>query len=271
MKKIFIGFFLFSLPAQGIAQATEALLIAREPINLIKAVGGADVLLVGDDHPQPEIKTFLIHQMEGLRVLGFRCLAIEMLPSHFQSALDRWNESDQNKIRGHLSRLWGEKGRGIPESLFELIATAKREGLMVVALDPDESPSMDRQQVNPHWVECVQRCRIGKNGSKMIVFGGSSHFQPQPLSALSLLKDQGVRCSVLEFSGLENPRSVALELKSVQLLGREVPLALQLTAENQRHGWHGTFMLPYSRETSVSRWIINMEPELQLVSLTPSK
>lgn len=271
MKKILIGLVLFSLPAPGIAQTTDALLAGREPINLAKAIGGSDVLLIGDDHPQLEIKTFLIRQIEALHALGFRCLAIEMLPSRFQPALERWNEADQSKIRGHLSQFWGEKGRGVPESLFELIATAKREGLMVIALDPDEVPSMDREDVNPHWAQCVQRCRIGKGGSKMIVFGGSSHFQSQPRSAFSLLKDQGIHCSVFEFSGLENSRSVELELKTAQLLGREVPLTLQLTAENQRRGLHRAFMLLYARETGVSRWVINMEPQLQLASLPSSK
>ena len=154
---------------------------------------------------------------------------------------------------------------------MDLIAAAKREGIMVVALDPDDSPSMDRQDVNPHWVECVHRCRIGKNGFKMIVFGGASHFQDQGQSAYSLLKDQGVRCAVLEFAGLENPRSVELDLKTAQLLGHETSLALQITAENQHNGRRGTFMLPHTSEASALRWIINLDPELQLAALPLSK
>lgn len=267
MKKIFIGLLLFSLPTTGISQPMDLLLSGREPIDLTKAAAGSDVLLIGDDHTQPEIKMFLMNQLKPLSGVGFRCLAIEMLPSRFQPSLDHWTEADQNRIRQHLARFWGEKGPGIAESLFDLIARAKQEGLMVVALDPDEAPSMDREDVNPHWAQCVQRCRIGKNGTKMIVFGGSSHFQSHPQSAFSILKDQGIHCSVLEFAGLENPRSVELDLKTAKLLGREAPVALQLTAENQHQGWRGAFMLPYKRETLATRWIINMDPTTQLASL----
>src|ERR1035438_2862681 len=62
---------------------------AAEPINLAKVAGDADVLLVADDHTQAEIKTFLADHLQELRGLGFSSLGIEMLPSHFQSDLDR--------------------------------------------------------------------------------------------------------------------------------------------------------------------------------------
>jgi hypothetical protein len=267
MKKIFISLLLFSLSTAGIAQPMNLFLSGREPIDLARATAASDVLLIADDHPQPEIKMFLMHQLITLKALGFRCLAIEMLPSRLQPALDGWTEPDQSNIRQYLTRFWGEKGPRVADSVFNLIATAKQEGLMVVALDNDETPSMDRQDENPHWAQCVQRCRVGKNGMKMIVFGGSSHFQDQPRSALTLLKDQGIHCSVLEFSGLENPRSVKLDLNTARLLGREAPLPLQLTAQNQRLGWHGAFMHPYKDDASAARWIINLDPDLQLASL----
>jgi hypothetical protein len=271
MKRILISLLLFSLPSAGIAQPMNLFLSGREPIDLAKATAASDVLLVADDHTQPEIKMFLMHRLKTLKALGFRCLAIEMLPSRFQTSLDSWGEADQGKVRRHLTRFWGEKGPSIADCLFDLIAEAKHEGFMVVALDADEAPSMDRQDMNPHWAQCVKRCRIGENGAKMIVFGGSSHFQPRPRSALTLLNDQGIHCSVWEFSGLENPRSVELDLKTAQLLGREASLPLQLTAENQRLGWHGAFMHPYKDDASVARWIINLEPDLQLASLPISK
>lgn len=249
----------------------ESLLSRREPVDLAKATTGSDVILIGDDHTQPEIKVFLMHQLKTLGGLGYRCLAVEMLPARFQDSLDRWTEPDQVKVRQHLARFWGEKGPGVVESLFDLIATAKRERLRVMALDPDDAPSMDRDDVNPHWVECIQRCRIGTNGLKMIVFGGSSHFQAQPRSAYSLLKNSGVSCTVLEFSGLEKPGSVDLNLKTAELLGREAPLTLQLTAEAQRRGLHGSYMLHGNSEASVARWIISMDPAVQVASLSTLK
>jgi hypothetical protein len=103
----------------------------------------------------------------------------------------------------------------------------------------------------------------------MIVFGGSSHFQAVPQSAFSLLKDQGIRCSVVEFA--ENPQSVKMDLKTARLLGKEPSLALRVTAESQRQGARGAFMLPYDRETLVQRWLITMDSDLQVAALPVSK
>lgn len=238
----------------------------REPINVAKIGEASDVLLVGDDHTQRPIKTFLIDQLTSLHTLGFRCLAIEMLPSRFQPALDRWHDSDQQRIQTHLARFWGEKGAGIPESFFALIAAAKREGFQVVALDPDEPSSLNREDVNPHWVDCVRRCLIDQKGKKMIVFGGSSHFRDQPQSVFARLLAQGIRCSVLEFSGLENPDSVERDLTTARLLEKAVPWPLQITSDNIRLGVHGSFMVHGpSKITSsdAARWVINLDPAPQ--------
>lgn len=102
----------------------------------------------------------------------------------------------------------------------------------------------------------------------MIVFGGSGHFEARPGSALSLLKAQGIRVSLIEFAGLESQESLALDLKTAELLGRLVPLRLIVTEESRRLGWTGTFMVHAAHDeilAQTNRWIMNIQPDsLQL-------
>lgn len=244
----------------------------REPIDFSKAADESDVLLIGDDHTQLGIKTFLMGRFKELHALGFRCLAIEMVPMRFQPALDRWNGTDQKLIRDHLIRYWGEKGPGIPDSFFNLVASAKREGLMVMALDPETTLLTDRESVNSSWVECIRRCLIGKEGGRMIVFGGSGHFQSLPDSIPPLLKAQSIRFSVLEFAGLESRESVEIELKTAELLGRAVPFRLRVTQESRRLALYGPFMVRDASDKTpvLSRWVIDLEPESQQIALNPA-
>jgi len=237
-------------------------IIHPEPFDLAKAVGDAEVLLVADDHPQPEIKNFLGERLQFLRSLGFRSLAIEMLPAHCQADLDSWDAAAHRRIQRHLEEFWGDKGAGIPMSVLRLIEEAKRQGMTVVAMDSDDHSSADRRSVNPDWVESIERCRRSKDGSRMIVFGGASHFRGDSGTVLSLLKEHGVRVSVLEFSGLENAHSVALQWKIADALQQKISGVLRIARDNDEQGRHGLFMV-----SEATDWVINLEPHTEVALL----
>jgi hypothetical protein len=229
-----------------------------EPFNLTKAVGDAEVLLVADDHTQPEIKDFLGRQLQPLRMLGFHTLGIEMLPSHCQPDLDSWNAAARHRILQHLEEFWGEKGPGVPLSILRLIEEAKRQRLTVLAIDSDGLS--DTGLRSAYWVKTIQRCRCGnKDGSRMIVFGGASHFRGDSGTVPSLLKEQGVRVSLLEFSGLEKADSIDLEWKTAEVLQRPIPGPLQVALENERLRRHGIFMVSDAKD-----WVVNLEPHTEV-------
>lgn len=238
-----------------------------EPFNLARAVGNSDVLLVADDHTQSEIKDFLGENLPALQALGFRSLGLEMLPTHCQKDLDSWDPAARQRIQRHLEEFWGEKGAAIPASIYRLLEEAKREGFTVIAVDSDVPSGADRRSVNPYWVESIERCRrSSRDGSRMIVFGGASHFRGDSGTVLSLLKDRGVRASVLEFSGLESAESIDLEWRTAEALGRAVPGVLQIARENDRLGRHGVFMVSETTE-----WVINLEHHTEVALLASYK
>jgi len=232
-----------------------------EPFNLARVVGDADVLLVADDHTQPEIKNFLGDHLQALKTLGFQTIGIEMLPAHCQKDLDSWDAASHQRIRRHLEEFWGEKGDGIPDAILRLVEEAKRQRLTVIAIDSDGLSDTDQRSA--YWVEDIERCRKDKDGSRIIVFGGASHFRGDSGTVLSLLKAHGVRVSVLEFSGLEDSSSVDLEWKVAQALQRAIPGVVQVARENDRQGRHGLFMV-----SSAPDWVINLEPQTKLALLS---
>jgi hypothetical protein len=232
-----------------------------EPFSLARVVGDADVLLVADDHTQPEIKNFLGRQLPSLRILGFRSLGIEMLPAHCQTDLDSWTPTARQRIQRHLEEFWGDKGPGIPLSILRLIEEAKRQGFAVLAIDSDGLSDTDQRSA--YWVETIQRCRYGsKDGSRMIVFGGASHFRGDSGTVSSLLKSRCVRVSLLEFSGLEKADSLDLEWKTAEILQRPIPGPLQVARENDRLGRHGNFMVAEATD-----WVVNLEPQTEVALL----
>jgi len=237
-----------------------------EPFNLTRAVGEADVLLVADDHTQPEIKNFLADHLQALHALGFRSLGLEMLPTHCQKDLDAWDPAARQRIQQHLEEFWGEKGAEVPISILRLIDEAKRQGFALIAIDSNGLYGADRQSVNPHWVESIQQYRKSRDGSRMIVFGGASHFRGDSGTVFSLLKQQGVRVSVLEFSGLESAESIDLEWRTDLALERAVPEVLQIARENGLRGHHGLFMISEARN-----WVINLEPSTEVALLANAR
>jgi len=267
-QRLFIFWILLALLNDGglnAAHAASALAIFHpESFDMAKVVGNADVLLVADDHPQPEIKNFLAQHLRELRALGFVSLGIEMLPARFQADLDAWDPDARQRIQRHLQEFWAEKGPGIPASIYGLIEEAKREGLLVMAIDTDGLTSADRRLVNPYWVESIERRRHNEGCSRMIVFGGASHFRGGDSgTVLSLLTRQGVRVSVMEFSGLESAESMDREWRIAQTLQRPVPHVLQIARANNQSARHGLFMV-----SEATRWIVNLEPFSVNVLLT---
>jgi hypothetical protein len=267
MKFLILGVCV-SLVCGGVRAATSDVIQEKfhpEPLNVAKAVGDADVLLVADDHTQPAIKNFLGTQLSELHNLGFRSVGIEMLPVRFQADLDTWNTISRQRIQRHLVEFWGEKGPEIPTSIFRLIEEAKRQGFTIIAIDSDGFSDADRRSAA--WVQAIERCRwSNKDGSRMIVFGGASHFRSDSGTVLSLLKNQGVCVSVLEFSGLESNDSIDLEWKVAKALRRTVPEATQIARENEQRGRHGLFMV-----SEAPRCVINLEPQTQVALLETSR
>jgi len=160
MKTIPLVLFIGLVFRASFCHGAEDLFAHRAPIDLAKAAGTSRLLLVGDDHTQPAIKRFLANELPLLQRVGFSHLAIEMLPTDFQDDLDAWTPESQERIQRHLAMAWGEKGRGVVESLFTLVQKAKGQGMEVPALDPPDTWSWNRIRT-PTATFCLLWCIEG--------------------------------------------------------------------------------------------------------------
>lgn len=238
----------------------------RRPIQIDRIVENVQVLLVADDHTQVEIKSFLTHHLLSLQASGFNCLAVEMLPDGYQTHLDRWGTSDKEKVLAHLRYFWAEKGPGIADAYFNLIDSAKRRGWMVIAMDPSQMDTTNRQQVNPAWTNCIMRCL--KDHKRIVVFGGASHFRGHGNSVSALLAKQQVSIATIEFSTPDDELSVGSNLLTYRLLKSPIPELVRFTEENRRAGISGSFMstgTTYSSRWN-SSWYLRLDPAQELAS-----
>lgn len=271
MRTIFRVLIIALVLRASVCFGAEDSFVHEEPIDLVKAAGTAQLLLVGDDHTQPAIKHFLADELATLRRAGFACLAIEMLPTDFQDDLDAWTPESQERIRQQLARGWDEKGAGVVDSLFALIQKAKDQGIEVLALDPPNAWELDRVAVNPAWVECIKKCLVKDPSARMIVFAGRSHVDPTPASLSSLLDADGLRFSIVQFAGLDSLETVQMDLKTARLLGRTAHPTTLLTFEGYRTGQRRNFMAHCPRKSHhkyVSNWIVSLaESALLTVAL----
>lgn len=238
----------------------------REPINISRLAGNSSILFIGDDHTQVGIKEFVTHHLSDFRQIGFTCLAVEMVPDHLQPALDAWDLPSQQRILKHLQVFWGEKGAGIPESIFRLIQAAKQQGWMVVAIDPTVSP-VDRQRVNPAWASCLRHCL--RRHSRVVVFGGRFHFEDRRGSVVAMLQEQSrVAMTRVEFASPDDERALERDLWTARLLDQPVSALLHFSQENTRLGMQGQFMArDSSSDFLASAWFVRLSSDNRLASL----
>ena len=240
---------------------TQNILSSREPVDIKKIARASNMLLVGDDHTQPAIKDFLKNHLEALQGLGFRYLALEMLPSNLQGDLDSWTTSSRRRVGEYLEANWGDKGPGVVDSLVSLIDAAKRCGIKVIALETPRAAEMSRAAVNPYWVERIQSYLSENPAGRMIVFCGSAHLESRPGTLYSILSDRGLTPSVVEFSGVDREKSLREEIEISRILGKPVSLTIQVGLAACYFGIHENFMLSVPNPSKRLAWIVNLTPQ----------
>ena len=181
----------------------------RQPVNyglMVKPT--TRVLAVGEAHTREIAKTELINSLEVLKTLGFTHLALEMLDSDMQKALDLYQTSGKGR-RGIVQQLerfgWGGKAAN---QYLEAIDQATKIGLKVVGIHRPlsyaesvmnlfitgnaERIPKDLLEGDPWMVDIVQGILDENPENKVVTYTGLMHASKEERAMGSLLQSMGI-------------------------------------------------------------------------------
>lgn len=151
-----------------------------DQLNSKKDINGANGIFLGDAHGCVNIQEFLVNQMPELKKAGVNNFYMEMFDADDQAMIDKYYEKGDNEqeIVNYLKVGW-EKTDGSAQRYFNIIKTAKENGIKVYGIDePTEtylgqSQSKRLERANPFWANVIKEHT--ETSDKYIIYGGSGH------------------------------------------------------------------------------------------------
>lgn len=117
---------------------------------------------------------------------GVNKFFMEMIPAEKQSMIDRFFAIGDNsdEVLDYLTKHWGNKSDGIAEKYFNIIKTAKENGIKVYGIDEPNSVYLSSsfsnrlERSNPYWKDVI--VRNTNPNDKYIIYGGAGHAANYP-------------------------------------------------------------------------------------------
>ncbi|KYG64040.1 hypothetical protein AZI86_14640 [Bdellovibrio bacteriovorus] len=162
----------------------------------------AQVILLGDTHPNVLIKKWLSRNLSEMKAMGFTHVALEALNSESQNILDGYGKGSVS--RAQLVSLVAADWGWIPEEHVKMIDTILAAGLKVVAID--NRNELDRagygndiQRRNDHMSMQLESVLSHPDAGRIVVLTGKLH------SAL-VSEETGIATipQILEAHGISN-------------------------------------------------------------------
>ena len=119
--------------------------------NLLKDHQG---LFIGDSHGVLSISEWLKEYLDDLKGEGVEQLHMEMVRSDYQFLIDDYYadiEGSGIRLEAYLEKRWGHKSSGTGAAYFDIIETAKNNGIKVFGIDTDVTGDRKLEDSNPHW------------------------------------------------------------------------------------------------------------------------
>jgi len=182
----------------------------REPVDLKKVAAGSNTLLIEDVRDEEGIKNFVQNQLAALKSDGFTYLAVAILPSNLQAALDQWDLAAQTKIRSYLNgKIMSAEGPAIPDAYMKLFAEAKAQHFKLIAMDDSNHLNFSTKNIAAFWMGIVGELIKKDKNAKVIILAAARYFWGdtaigKPLSIV--LKEMERSFSVVQFTSLRDFR-----------------------------------------------------------------
>lgn len=139
-----------------------------------------------DLHGHHNIPEFIAKSMPKLKQSGVNKIFMEMIPAEKQSMLDQFfdNGNNSDEVLDYFTEHWGNKSEGIAKKYFNIIKTAKENGIKVYGIDEpnvvyhSNTLSSRLERSNPYWKDVI--VRNTNPNDKYIVYGGAGHAANYP-------------------------------------------------------------------------------------------
>lgn len=143
-------------------------------------------LFIGDSHGELSIPEWLKQHLDDFQREGVEQLHMEMVRSDHQFLIDNYYadvEGSGIRLEAYLEKRWGHKSPGTGAAYFDIIETAKNNGIKVFGIDNDITGDNRLEGSNPHWASTInsKMTELSPNG-KFLVFGGTGHSANYPLN-----------------------------------------------------------------------------------------
>ena len=143
-------------------------------------------LFLGDAHGVLSVSEWLTEHLDEFKEQNVKQLYMEMVRSDHQFLVDDYYngvEGAEVRLQAYLEERWGHKSPGTGMAYFDIIETAKENGIKVCGIDNNVIGNARLERSNPHWDGVIDKHsqELGQN-EKFLIFGGSGHIANYPMN-----------------------------------------------------------------------------------------
>lgn len=175
----------------------------RKPVDYGSIVNpSTKVLTLGEIHVREITKQEVIDNLEQFKELGFTHLGLEAFESDFQTKLDEYQKTGENKqaVVEHIQNGFGGYSPNATGLYLQMLDKAKKLGIHTVAIDmpkpindKNKSQGLDADSLRDQWMaEMVQKVIDSNDKHKVVTFTGAAHVGKSPQSMSGNLAQNGV-------------------------------------------------------------------------------
>lgn len=149
-------------------------------------IGDKQIVTWGDNHNEEDSTKRLKNALDGLIDAGVNTIALEGFRENQQTLINDWLHSDdadgklETQIREYMKSELGADSKYI-DKMMDLLKAAKDKHMNLLCIEPDGAKmtgngtgtDMDREG---NWKPVIDKYLEKNPESKVLVFGGSSHF-----------------------------------------------------------------------------------------------
>ncbi|MBX9725085.1 MAG: ChaN family lipoprotein, partial [Candidatus Obscuribacterales bacterium] len=139
------------------------------------------VLLVGENHTDMQIKENIANEAGRLKEGGVTHFGAEIIPQAMQETLDRFGKGDKdaaNELKKYINNSWEKSYPGTGDSYMKILESMKDNGIKIVGLDINNhiDNNSDFKPRDAAWSAAIANVVKNDPSAKILAFGGKNHF-----------------------------------------------------------------------------------------------